>query len=314
MGKIATYLIILLLIFFGTPTEAQELLVKSPLRFLALGDSYTIGQSVAVDERWPNQLAAALEDKGVMVEELKIIAQTGWRTDNLWSMVAGLDPDPSYNLVSLLIGVNNQYQGVDIELYPDEFRRLLDKAIDLCGGQKESVFVLSIPDYGYTPFGASAREQISLEIDQYNNINKQIAQDVGVVYFNITDISRQALEKPEYIATDNLHPSGEMYAKWVELILKSVRIDNSTSIEKEFPEESEMIVFPNPATRELNFRLPPDADKLEIINSRGKLIRQLEVSPGKSLQLDVSGWNSGIYFFRVTEQGISTASGKFILK
>ena len=308
------YLWIWIFLALIAEVQAQELVVKSPLRFLALGDSYTIGQSVAEEDRWPNQLATALQDEGVVAEEVKIIAQTGWRTDNLWSMVGGLNPDPLYNLVSLLIGVNNQYQGMDIELYPGEFRQLLEKAIDLCGGQKESVFVLSIPDYGYTPFGASSREQISLEIDQYNNINKQISQDLGVAYFNITDISRQALDKPEYIASDNLHPSGEMYAKWVELILKSVRIDSSTSLEREFQKESEMIVFPNPATRELNFRLPQNADKLEIVNSRGRLIRQIEVSPGKTFQLDVSNWNSGIYFFRFTEQGTPVSSGKIMLK
>jgi len=308
------YILLLLILLATVNLWAQEFVVKSPLRFLALGDSYTIGQSVAEEDRWPNQLAAALQLQGVAIEEVKIIAQTGWRTDNLWSMIAGLDPDPSYNLVSLLIGVNNQYQGVDIELYPSEFRQLLEKAIDLCSGQKESVFVVSIPDYGYTPFGASTREQISLEIDQYNNINKQISEDLGVKYFNITDISRQALEKPEYIATDNLHPSGEMYAKWVELILKSVRIDRSTSIEREFSEEPAMIVFPNPASNELNFRLPQNADKLELLNSLGKLIRQFEISPEKAFQLDVSDWSSGIYFFRVMEQGNLLASGKIIVK
>jgi len=308
------YILLLLILLATVNLWAQELVVKSPLRFLALGDSYTIGQSVAEEDRWPNQLAAALQLQGVAIEEVKIIAQTGWRTDNLWSMIAGLNPDPSYNLVSLLIGVNNQYQGVDIELYPSEFRQLLEKAIDLCSGQKESVFVVSIPDYGYTPFGASTREQISLEIDQYNNINKQISEDLGVKYFNITDISRQALEKPEYIATDNLHPSGEMYAKWVELILKSVRIDRSTSIEREFSEEPAMIVFPNPASNELNFRLPQNADKLELLNSLGKLIRQFEISPEKAFQLDVSDWNDGIYFFRVMEQGNLLASGKIIVK
>lgn len=313
MRRTVAYLVLVLMLAFSTAVSAQELVVKNPLRFLALGDSYTIGQSVAEEERWPNQLVAALENKGVTVEELKIIAQTGWRTDNLWSMVAGLQPDLPYNLVSLLIGVNNQYQGADIDRYPGEFRQLLNKAIDLCGGRKESVFVLSIPDYGYTPFGASAREQISLEIDQYNNINQQISQDVGVAYFNITDISRQALEKPEYIATDNLHPSGEMYAKWVELILKSIRIDNSVT-SAQVSRKDPLLVFPNPATQNVQFRLPAKSEVITIYNSQGAIMRQLHTSSKEMVQIDVSKWNRGLYFFRIAGIENTLSTGKLVVQ
>ena len=298
---------------FVPEIQAQEVVIKSPLRFLALGDSYTIGQSVAEEERWPNQLATALLYEGVAVEELKIIAQTGWRTDNLYSMIGGLVPDPPYNLVSLLIGVNDQYQGKDIKLYPDEFRRLLQKAIALCDGQKESVFVLSIPDYGYTPFGASNRETISTEIDQYNEMNKQISEEMGVVYFNITGISRQALEKPEYIASDNLHPSGEMYAKWVELIMTNIRIDRTTSTGRQLPRSLNNMVFPNPVTSELNFRLPRGAERLEISTGSGTLIEQWELAPTETFRLSVSDWSSGIYIYRILKKDNTYSRGKFVV-
>ncbi|WP_167611400.1 GDSL-type esterase/lipase family protein [Maribellus sediminis] len=308
--------IALLFLFLGSVNLwAQELVVKNPLHFLALGDSYTIGQSVAEEDRWPNQLATALQQEGVVVEEVKFIAQTGWRTDNLWSMVAGLAPNkPPYNLVSLLIGVNNQYQGVAIDLYPDQFRQLLQKAIDLCGGQNESVFVLSIPDYGYTPFGASNREAISHEIDLYNTINKQIAENLDVVYFNITDISRQALEKPEYLASDKLHPSGEMYARWVERILQKVQLDFSTSTELLAEASPEIHVFPNPVVNELNFRIPADAQKLVISNSFGETCGQWTVTPGTTLQLNVSNWSSGLYFYRIADNKNALTSGKFVVR
>jgi lysophospholipase L1-like esterase len=311
---IRKYFMAFLFLAISMGIQAQELVVKSPSRFLALGDSYTIGQSVPEEDRWPNQLVTALLYEGVAVDELKIIAQTGWRTDNLWSMVGGLAPNPPYNLVSLLIGVNNQYQGVDIDLYPGEFRQLLNKAIDLCGGQKESVFVLSIPDYGYTPFGASNREQISREIDQYNTINKQISEEIGVAYFNITDISRQALEKPEYIASDNLHPSGEMYARWVELIMKNIRIDRTTSSGLKQAQSDEPFVFPNPATAELNFRLPRGAEILEISTSNGTQIGRWEPGSTESFRLKVSDWSSGVYFYRFITRNNTSAFGKFVVR
>ena len=197
-------LIILFAQLFFNPPETK---------FLALGDSYTIGESVAEAERWPNQLAAKLK-----LAAPHIIATTGWRTDNLKDAIEAANLKPEYDLVSLLIGVNNQYQGKSIEIYEREFEELLQTSIKLAKGKKKNVFVVSIPDYGYTPFGKAKQEKISEELDQYNAINKPMAAKYGVKYFNITEISRKGLEDAELIAGDGLHPSGKMYAQWVEVI------------------------------------------------------------------------------------------------
>jgi lysophospholipase L1-like esterase len=190
-------------------------------KYLALGDSYTIGESVKESERWPAQLVKALEKKRIKYSNPTIIATTGWRTDDLTqaSLKANLPND--FDLVSLLIGVNNQYQGKPAdEQYETEFRELLRIAIKAAGGKKEHVFVVSIPDYGFTPFGKEKKETISKAIDQFNAVNEKITRQNGILYINITDISRKAIEQPDLIAGDGLHPSGKMYALWVERILE----------------------------------------------------------------------------------------------
>ena len=194
--------------------------------YLALGDSYTIGESVAESERWPVQLAAQLVQLGISVQDPKIIATTGWRTDEL---MAAIETDEelaeSYGIVSLLIGVNNQYQGRTVESFEPEFEALLKKAIELAGNNRKKVFVLSIPDYGKTPFGASKAAQIEKDIDTYNAASQAICKRYKVKYFNITEISRDAVNDPDLVAGDKLHPSGKMYSQWVDLILgKVVRI------------------------------------------------------------------------------------------
>ncbi len=191
--------------------------------YLALGDSYTIGESVAESERWPMQLAARLVHEGIPMKDPKIIAKTGWRTDNLKAAIeADNELLESYDLVSLLIGVNNQYQGKSVESFAPEFEELLQIAIKYAGGKKENVFVVSIPDYGKTPFGAAKEEQIKKELDAYNKVSKNIAKKYGVAYYNITPISRMAKSHPELIANDDLHPSGKMYTEWVESFEKKV--------------------------------------------------------------------------------------------
>jgi len=187
------------------------------VKYLALGDSYTIGESVAEMERWPNQLANELG-----INKPLIIATTGWRTDNLANAITIAKLKEEYDLVSLLIGVNNQYQRKPIDKYALEFETLLNNSIRLAKGKKENVFVVSIPDYGFTPFGLKTKEQISSEIDQYNEIAKKICDKLQVKYVNITDISRQGLNDPSLVAPDGLHPSGKMYALWVKRIAKVV--------------------------------------------------------------------------------------------
>lgn len=189
-----------------------------PLYFLALGDSYTIGEAVAEEERWPVQLAQLLRQKGYNVQSPEIIATTGWRTDQLKEAIEKGTKRTVYDMVSLLIGVNNQYQGKSVESYRPEFEELLLKAIELAGKNKDRVFVVSIPDYGYTPFGREKQPLISAAIDAYNAANREIAEKHGVRYFYITDLTRKGLDDPSLVAPDGLHPSGKMYALWAEHI------------------------------------------------------------------------------------------------
>lgn len=204
--------------------QAQSVSTAVNIKFLALGDSYTIGESVTEKDRWPEQLVEALHAKGKKIERPRIIAVTGWRTDQLKNAIGEAHFKNEYGLVSLLIGVNNQYQGKTTESYAPEFEELLQMAITLAGGKKEHVFVVSIPDYGFTPFGKSKQAEISKSIDQFNEVNKTITRKTGIQYINITDLTRQGLDQPELVATDGLHPSGKMYTLWVERMMQSLSL------------------------------------------------------------------------------------------
>jgi len=202
----------------NTPDPDPEM--PQALRYLALGDSYTIGESVAEIDRWPVQLASELSDKGFNVAETEIIAQTGWTTGELKQGIEAVDPQGPYDLVSLLIGVNNQFRGLDTAAFRLEFRELISLSISYAGNDTGRVIVVSIPDYGVTPFAQNMdTEKIAREIDAFNAIKLDEAMDAGVAFVDVTPISRQAAQYPSLIADDGLHPSAEMYAKWVELIL-----------------------------------------------------------------------------------------------
>jgi lysophospholipase L1-like esterase len=192
------------------------------VNYLALGDSYTIGQSVAFAENFPNQLAKTLANDTILFNEVKIIATTGWTTTNLIDAINNQNLDKKYNLVSLLIGVNNQYQNKPIELYKTEFKTLLNKAIALANFDTNKVFVVSIPDYGFTPFGKNNQSTISAQLESYNQINKSITDSLNVSYVNITPISQMGLTNPELVASDGLHPSAAMYKMWVDLMKPEV--------------------------------------------------------------------------------------------
>ncbi len=199
-----------------TPTSVSS---NSTMRYLALGDSYTIGESVPEAERWSNQLADLLKQNGYQVETT-IIARTGWTTAELWQGIQQTEISPPYDMVSLLIGVNNQYRGYSKEEYRQEFTFLLNKAIEYAGGNKNKVFVVSIPDWGVTPFAQGRdAEKIAQEIDAFNQINKEEAEKLGVAYVDVTPVSRQAVYDADLIAPDGLHPSGKMYAEWAKLAL-----------------------------------------------------------------------------------------------
>ena len=213
-----------ILFLFTTQTMAQKIIVREEVRLLALGDSYTVGESVLLRSRWPVQLLDSLSNRGIDCPEPRIIAKTGWRTDDLKTAILRAKLKAEYNLVSLLIGVNDYYQGKSVESYAPEFEELLTLAIEFAGGDKSNVFVLSIPDYGYTPFGKAIQGEISAGIDTFNAANKSISEKLGVKYFSITDISRKGLAEPDLVASDGLHPSEKMYAEWVQRIMKDVII------------------------------------------------------------------------------------------
>ena len=191
------------------------------IRYLALGDSYTIGESVDESESWPNQLADLLSPQLEGSEvEVTIIAKTGWTTDELWTGIQANPPEGTYDMVSLLIGVNNQYRGRDINEYREQFVFLLNKSIEYTGGDANKVIVVSIPDWGVTPFAQGRdAEQIAEEIDIFNTINREETERAGAHYVDITPISRKAVNDPALIASDGLHPSGKMYALWAEQVL-----------------------------------------------------------------------------------------------
>lgn len=212
---------------FLPATYAQQ--SDSSYTFLALGDSYTIGESVPEQQRWPVQLVHQLQKQGYSFEDPELLAATGWTTLDLKDAMKQVDFKPPYDLVSLLIGVNDQYQDMDIDRYPSRFRYLLREAIRLSGDKPDHVFVLSIPDYSVTLFGQKKNpDKIDREIQAYNAINKRISDSLGVHYVGITEISEKAASDTSLLADDGLHPSGKMYDQWVDKVL-TVLLSNETN-------------------------------------------------------------------------------------
>ncbi len=192
--------------------------------YLALGDSYTIGQSVSASDRFPAQTAQLLASENIKADSLLYIATTGWTTSNLLSSIASQNPSPHYDIVTLLIGVNDQYQGVDTATYRARFIQCLQKAVQLAANRPDRVFVLSIPDYSATPFvPASDKARVSMEIDWFNAINKQVTWQYNIAYIDITPSTRLAAIDPSLIANDGLHPSGKEYAVWAQMLAPFIR-------------------------------------------------------------------------------------------
>jgi lysophospholipase L1-like esterase len=188
------------------------------LRYLALGDSYTIGESVEESGRWPVQLAKALRDDGIALADPRIVATTGWTTGELSDAMDAAEPLGQWDFVSLLIGVNNQYRGRPVEEFGAEFDALLQRAIALAGGRARRVLVLTIPDWGVTPFGARSgrdRTRIARDLDAYNAKVSEISAHHGVKVADIAPISRE--RGAELVAGDGLHPSAELYAQWTRV-------------------------------------------------------------------------------------------------
>ncbi|RPD51675.1 SGNH/GDSL hydrolase family protein [Paracnuella aquatica] len=199
-----------------TSAPANE---QTPMTYLALGDSYTIGEAVHLSEAFPSQLVQLLRQQGWAVAAPEIVATTGWTTDELMAAIQAHHLLPRYDLVTLLIGVNNQYRGWPLANYKTDFAELLQQAIQFAGGNKDAVVVLSIPDWGATPFAKDRnREQIAQEIDLFNNAANEICDHQKIVFVDITVGSRAALNDSTLVAADGLHPSGREYKKWAEAV------------------------------------------------------------------------------------------------
>lgn len=196
------------------------------MRYLALGDSYTIGEGVAADARWPERLAEALRAEGIALADPRVIATTGWTTDELAAAIDAEAPPHDFAFVSLLVGVNNQYRGRGVDGYAREFEDLLRRSIGFAGGRADRVLVLSIPDWGATRFGqASGRDlgRVARELDAYNAAARAICARHGVAFVDITTASRALGLQPGMLADDGLHPSAAMHAEWTRLALPVAR-------------------------------------------------------------------------------------------
>ena len=191
-------------------------------RYLALGDSYTVGEGVADDDCWPNQLVALLRERGVEVGDAHIVARTAWTTDELSDAIDAEGPTGPFDMVTLLIGVNDQYRSRPLQSFASEFVRLVRRAKKFAGNRASRTIVVSIPDWGSTPYAEGRdRQLISGEIAAYNDRARELAEAAKARWVDVTEISRAMLTEPELVAVDGLHPTGPMYRRWAEHILPS---------------------------------------------------------------------------------------------
>ncbi|QED37674.1 SGNH/GDSL hydrolase family protein [Antarcticibacterium arcticum] len=218
-------LVIITSIFILACNSSRDIPVTPQMDFsyLALGDSYTIGEGVGVAQSWPVQLVERLKERGHKMAAPKIVARTGWTTRNLiTNFESEIDVHRDFHLVSILIGVNNQYQKRTLSEFEVELREIFRKAITHSKLQEKGVFALSIPDYGVTPFGANNADTIAVQIARFNDVVQRVAQDNNVDFYNITPISQEAAVNRNLIAGDSLHPSALMYSRWVDEIIDRV--------------------------------------------------------------------------------------------
>lgn len=303
---------LLLLLVLPIGLLAQTLNVRSPVRLLALGDSYTIGKNVPPAQNWPNQLLDSMAVRNIATDSLHIIATAGWRTDNLLKAIAGKDLEAgNFNLVSLLIGTNNRYQARPFSQYTTEFPQLVDSAIRYAGGDISRVFIFSIPDYAYTPYGLNHdTAQISAAIGMYNHFNQRYADSLHIKYFNITPISELGLDQPDYVANDGFHPSAKQYSEWVKLILKTIdSINVVTQIEPELDNQS-MAIYPNPVKEQLSISVLPILlnSNVQIFNALGIKMADQHLENNLSA-ISLLGFAPGLYTLKLT-----SASGEWFRK
>lgn len=209
----------LVLLLLSLMISSKAFMQTKTFNYLAIGDSYTIGESVPPSKNFPNQTAALLKKAGITIEEPTIIAKTGWTTDELQEQLSRTRLAVPFDFVTLLIGVNNQYRGRSADEYAQQFEELLQEAIGYAGGNVKHVIVLSIPDWGVTPFAEGRdRKQIAKEINLYNSINERISKQYKVHYINITPFTREAVTDKTLVAKDGLHPSAKDYARWAKKV------------------------------------------------------------------------------------------------
>ena len=191
---------------------------ESPYSFIALGDSYTIGEGVNEDERWPNQFVDVAYESGVDFDQPMIIAETGWKTYDLLNAIDQTNFTKKYDYISLLIGVNNQFNSRPIDEFEEDLNKLMDEMRRIKKNDG-SIIIISIPDWGYSPFGESSdMSDISEQINLFNSSLRKFATTNGLKYVDVTEISRRGINEPDLITNDNLHPSGIMYLEWAKKI------------------------------------------------------------------------------------------------
>jgi lysophospholipase L1-like esterase len=189
---------------------------------LSLGDSYTIGEGVGPEDSWPFMLKAKLAEEKIVVGHIRVIAKTGWTTGELIEAIEEAEPEGPYDLVTLLAGVNNQYRGLDLDEYRKEFGQLIETAARFANGRYDKVMIISIPDWGVTPFAADRdRGKIASEIDEFNRVGREEALKRNVSFIDITEDSRFFGQDEAMLAADGLHPSGKMYGRWLDRIWKT---------------------------------------------------------------------------------------------
>lgn len=304
---------VILAVMLSAPVTAQQVNLSREVKMLALGDSYTIGQSVEVDERWPHQLIDRIRRLGYEGDDPDYIATTGWTTRNLIGGITSMpDTGKSYNLVSILIGVNNQYQGAPIDQYEPDLRTIIELALSIVNQDISRVLILSIPDYAYTPFG-DGNEDISREIDDYNGIKKRVAAEYKIAFVDITPISREGLLNPLLVASDGLHPSKEQYAKWVGAIIPRFRFETTlfNNASEQLPDDP-ISVYPNPAGSSVKIDSLEKIGRISIFNATGSKVSDQMIS-NQPVEIDLSHLEPGLYTIWIYHGDDETVSRRTLI-